>query len=159
MKQSIILIFLFCIACEYKEAEIIRRLDSTVFEIRKITVTDAKTNKDSNIVFQNALLHFGKQYSKEKPRIGRLVIDKDESSFYYSSSNTVSTYSNGEKVVNNLFIQSISPEFYNPDQGLIPYFNLNSDGVFDLKNKVFLGSIVFMKVNSEKVFKLKIEFQ
>jgi hypothetical protein len=157
LKTSLLVILI--VSCDKRDPKLMRQLEGENFRIRNITVKDVSVRQDSVIVFRNASLHFGKLVSKERPRVGTLTIDDKESSFFYSSSNSQTLFSDGTREIRNIFIQSIAPEFYNPELNLIPIFNLNTEGFIDQKEKYFRGHIVFMKENPNKVYQLFIEFK
>jgi hypothetical protein len=161
LHRFFILFFIFSfIACEKRDPKFIRNLENCKFEISKIVLFDAITKGESNLPFKLASINFGKKQNTDKPRIGNLKIDNDEASFYYSQSNTVTTSISDRKVTKtNIFIQSLNPDFYDPELNLIPTFNLNSDGTLDLEKKQITGSIVFMKKDPSRVYNFVFYFK
>jgi hypothetical protein len=156
----VLLIIVFFVACEKRDPKFIRNLENCKFEISKIVLFDAITKEESNVSFKLASINFGKKVNTDKPRIGNLKIDNKEASFYYSQSNTVTTsISDGKVSRTNIFIQSLNPDFYDPELNRIPTFNLNSDGTLDLDKKQITGSIVFMEKDPNKVYKFVFYFK
>lgn len=160
MKVSMVfLILLVCFSCEKWDPKFIRKLENTVLNVNKVVLQNATFDgRDSVLNFKKAFLDFEKAENKESPRIGTLSIDEKKSSFYYSLNNTQTLLTNGEISVNNLFIQSLLPRFYNPTNNIVASFYLDGEAILDLEQNFFRGKVIFLKTNPQKTIQILIYF-